>query len=113
MMKRSALTLMLGLAFAAQPVISLMDMTEVQAAVRKNVSEYAGVRCNTPPRGSGVIVGRYSGTTDNPIISMGGDYVGVSAYRCFRSMEECRGWLYTMRSKYIDGNFVLIGCDKR
>ncbi|MBA8876717.1 metallophosphoesterase [Phyllobacterium myrsinacearum] len=111
-MKRSALVLMFGLGFVAQPVLSVMDMAEVQAAVRKNVSEYAGERCNTPPRGSGVIVGQYSGTTDNPIISMGGDNVPVSAYRCFRSMEECQGWLYTMRSKYTDGISVLINCKK-
>jgi hypothetical protein len=112
-MKRSALVLMLGLGFAVQPMLSVMDMTEVQAAVRKNVSEYAGERCNTPPRGSGVIVGQYSGSTDNPIISMGGDYVSVSAFRCFSSMEECQGWLYTMRSKYIDGSPVLISCKRR
>ncbi|RZS88525.1 hypothetical protein EV217_0911 [Phyllobacterium myrsinacearum] len=112
-MKRSVLVLMLGAALAALPLFPGADMTGAQAAVRKNVSEFAGQRCNNPPRGSGVIVGRYSGTTDNPIISMGGDNVPVSDFRCFRTMEECRGWLYTMRSKYVDGNSVLIGCDRR
>lgn len=112
-MKRSVLVLMLGAALAALPLFPGGDITGAQAAVRKNVSEFAGQRCNNPPRGSGVIVGRYSGTTDNPIISMGGDNVPVSDFRCFRTMEECRGWLYTMRSKYVDGNSVLIGCDRR
>lgn len=112
-MKRSALVLILGAALTAQPLLLVQDMTAAQAAVRKNVSEFAGQRCNNPPRGSGVIVGRYSGTTDNPIISMGGDNVPVSDFRCFRTMEECRGWLYTMRSKYVDGNSVLIGCNRR
>jgi hypothetical protein len=112
-MKRSAVVFMLGLGFLAQPVLALTDMSEVQAAVRKNVSEYAGQRCNTPPRGSGIVLGRYTGTTDNPILSMGGDQVPVSFFRCFSSMEECQGWLYTMRSKYTDGNSVLIGCARR
>lgn len=112
-MKRSAFVLMLGLGFLAQPVLTIMDMSEVQAAVRKNVSEYAGSRCNTPPRGSGIVVGRYTGTMDNPIISMGRENVTVSFLRCFASLAECQGWLYTMRSKYIDGNSVLIGCERR
>ncbi len=112
-MKRNAFALMLTLGFLAQPVLALTDMSQVQAAVRKNVSEYAGQRCNTPPRGSGIILGQYTGTTDNPIISMGGDNVSVSAFRCFTSMQECQGWLYTMRSKYTDGNSVLISCKKR
>jgi len=112
-MKKSTLALIFGLGFLAQPVLALTDVSQVQAAVRKNVSEYAGQRCNTPPRGSGIILGQYSGTTDNPIISMGGDNVPISAFRCFTSMQECQGWLYTMRSKYTDGNSVLISCKKR
>ncbi len=112
-MKRSTFVLILGLGFLVQPVLGLTGTSEVQAAVRKNVSEYAGQRCNTPPRGSGIVVGRYSGTTDNPIISFGGDNVPVFAVRCFTSMQECQGWLYTMRSKYLDGNSVLINCQRR
>lgn len=112
-MKRSRLVLMLGLAIFAQPVFLAANMPDAQAAIRKNVSEYAGRRCNNPPRGSGIIVGRYSGTTDNPMISMGGDTAGVYAFRCFTSMAECQGWLYTMRSKYTDGNSVLISCKRQ
>ncbi|MBB3238085.1 metallophosphoesterase [Phyllobacterium endophyticum] len=112
-MKKSTFALMLGLSFLAQPFFFLGDMSQVQAAVRKNVSEYAGQRCNTPPRGSGIILGQYTGTTDNPILSMGGDDVTVSFFRCFTSMAECQGWLYTLRSKYTDGNSVLISCRKR
>ena len=63
-MKRSAFVLMLGLGFLAQPVLSLVDAGDVQAAVRKNVSEYAGQRCSPPPRGSGVIIGRFQGYMD-------------------------------------------------
>jgi len=112
-MKRSAFALLLGLGFLAQPILAFTDMSQVQAAVRKNVSEYAGQRCNTPPRGSGIIVGQYTGTTDNPILSMGGDNTTVSFFRCFTSIQECQGWLYTLRSKYTDGNSVLISCKKR
>ncbi|MDR6633718.1 hypothetical protein J2X72_002518 [Phyllobacterium sp. 1468] len=111
-MKRSAFALLLGLGVLAQPILAFTGMSQAQA-VRKNVSEYAGQRCNTPPRGSGIIVGQYTGTTDNPILSMGGDQSTVSFFRCFTSMPECQGWLYTLRSKYTDGNSVLISCKKR
>lgn len=111
-MKRSKLILMLGLAVLAQPVLLATSMSDVQAAVRKGVSEYAGQRCNTPPRGSGIVLGRYSGTTDSGGIG-DGDNSGISAFRCFSTMEECQGWLYTMRSKYNDGISVLIGCSRR
>lgn len=83
-----------------------------QAAVRKDVSEYAGRRCNTPPRGSGVIVGMFQGYgesafnyDDNPEV--------ISRYRCFRSMEECRGWLYTMQSLYSAGLPRIVRCIRR
>lgn len=69
------------------------------ANIKKNVDEYAGKRCNTPAKGSGIVAGYFSGVTDNPIISSD-EYVPVDRYRCFKSMEECRGWLYTMESLY-------------
>lgn len=112
-MKRITQILMFGLAVSVQPVLLSADISQAQAAVRKNVSEYAGERCNAPPVGSGVVFGRYSGTTDNPMISFGDDETTVSFQRCFGSLEECQGWLYTMRSKYTDANSVLIGCKRR
>lgn len=112
-MKRIIQFLMLGMVVAVQPALLSADISQAQAAVRKNVSEYAGERCNAPPVGSGIVLGRYSGTTDNPMISFGDDQTTVSFQRCFGSMEECQGWLYTMRSKYTDGNSVLIGCKRR
>jgi hypothetical protein len=112
-MKRSAFVLMLGLGFMAQPVLSLVDAGDVQAAVRKNVSEYAGQRCSPPPRGSGVIIGRFQGYTDSPFISDNDSRWPVSAYRCFRSFEECRGWLYTMQSKYTASTSNTIACERR
>ncbi len=112
-MKHVTRILMLGLAFAVQPALLSIDLLQAQAAARKHVSEYAGERCNAPPIGSGIVFGRYSGTTDNPMISFGDDQTTVSFQRCFQSIEECKGWLYTMRSKYTDGNSVLIGCKRR
>jgi len=111
-MKRSRLVFLLGIGLLAQPFLAVSDV-KIAAAVRKNVSEYAGQRCNTPPRGSGIVIGRYSGFTDNPIISFGGDWTPVFAVRCFTSMQECQGWLYTMRSKYNDANQKLISCQRR
>jgi len=73
-----------------------------EAAVLKNVSEYAGERCSTPPRGSGVIVGIFSGEKESPFVSDDDARVAVDRYRCFASIEECQGWLYTMQSKYGD-----------
>jgi len=112
-MKRSRLVLLLGVGLVVQPLLAISEVSDVAAAVRKNVSEYAGQRCNTPPRGSGIVVGRYSGFTDNPIISFGSDQVPVFAVRCFTSLQECQGWLYTMRSKYNDANQKLISCQRR
>lgn len=111
-MTQRRLLLWMGVSLVAQPFLAVTHV-DIAAAVRKNVSEYAGQRCSTPPRGSGIVIGRYSGTTDNPIISFGGDQVPVFAVRCFTSMQECQGWLYTMRSKYNDGPSVLIRCERR
>ena len=81
---------------------------------RKDVSEFAGQRCNTPPRGSGVIVGQFSGVDESPFIGSGDALVSVDRYRCFSSMEECRGWLYTMQSLYTNaGTPSLVRCTKR
>ncbi len=83
-----------------------------QAAVRKDVSEYAGQRCNTPPRGSGVIVGIFQGYGESVFNNDDSPEV-ISRYRCFRSMEECRGWLYTMQSLYSAGMPRAVKCIKR
>lgn len=69
------------------------------AAVLKNVSEYEGERCNTPPKGSGIIVGYFWGFKYGTSIS-NESYFKVSRYRCFKNMELCKGWLYTMNSLY-------------
>ncbi len=85
----------------------------VSAQVRKDVSEYAGQRCSTPPRGSGVIFGQFSGVDDSPFVS-GGGLVPVDRMRCFTSMSECKGWLYTMQSKYTNaGTARVVRCVKR
>lgn len=74
-------------------------MPQTEAAIRKDVSEYAGERCNPPPRGSGIIVGIFQGFGESAFVS--GDYPeSINRYRCFSSMDECKGWLYTMQSLY-------------
>lgn len=79
---------------------SFISLTPSQSApIRKNIDEYAGERCNTPAKGSGIVAGFFSGMTDNPIVSSDG-YVPVDRYRCFKTLDECRGWLYTMESLY-------------
>ncbi|WP_343313883.1 metallophosphoesterase [Brucella sp. BE17] len=83
------------------------------AQVRKDVSEYAGQRCSTPPRGSGVIFGQFSGVDDSPFIGSDG-LVPVDRMRCFATMSECKGWLYTMQSKYTNaGTARIVRCMKR
>lgn len=76
-----------------------ISANEVSAAVRKDVSEYAGERCNTPPKGSGAIVGIFYGYDDRNLSD--DRNVMVNRYRCFKTMSECQGWLYTMNSKYL------------
>ncbi|WP_420959880.1 metallophosphoesterase [Brucella sp. IR073] len=96
-MKQIVLAFLLGAA-----AVLFAASVAAEAAVLKNVPENAGQRCNTPPAGSGVIVGIFSGEKESPFISDDDARVPVDRYRCFSSMDECRGWLYTMQSKYGD-----------
>ncbi|MBB5703734.1 hypothetical protein FHS76_003644 [Ochrobactrum daejeonense] len=104
-----------SLASASLAVSSLIALPmSAQAQVRKDVGEYAGQRCNVPRRGSGIIVGQFSGVDDSPFISDGDGLVPVSRVRCFSTMSECKGWLYTMQSKYTNaGAPTLVRCTKR
>jgi len=68
-------------------------------AIPKNINEFAGRRCNTPKKGSGLVVGYFSGYSDDGFINDDG-YQSVDRYRCFPTLSECRGWMYTMESKY-------------
>lgn len=90
-MKTLCLIMLLMIGFSLSPAYA--------AGIRKDVDEYAGSRCNTPAKGSGIVAGYFSGVTDNPIVSSDG-FVPVDRFRCFKSMDECRGWLYTMESLY-------------
>lgn len=85
-----------SLLFAPQ---SLSLTSPAQAAVLKNISEFAGQRCNPPPSGSGVIVGIFEGAGDSQF-NFSDVPQTISRYRCFSSLEECKGWLYTMQSLY-------------
>lgn len=96
-MKHIVIAFLLGSA-----AVLAASSTAAQAAVLKNVSENAGERCNTPPKGSGVIVGIFSGVKESPFISDDDARVPVDRFRCFTSMQECQGWLYTMQSNYGD-----------
>ncbi|EEZ32547.1 Metallo-phosphoesterase [Brucella sp. NF 2653] len=111
-MKINSLAFLTSLALALPAIIP--TATGAEAQVRKDVSEYAGRRCNTPPRGSGIIVGQFSGVDDSPFISDGDALVAIDRYRCFTTMSECKGWLYTMQSKYTNaGAATLARCIKR
>lgn len=115
-MQRRYISVFLGL-FASLSLAlpaTVAVMTEAQAQIRKDVGEFAGQRCSVPPRGSGVIVGRFSGVDDSPFISGGDGLVPVDRIRCFTSMSECRGWIYTMQSKYTNaGPATVARCYKR
>lgn len=93
------LTVALSAALLTSLSLVNIQATEASAAVRKDVSEFAGERCSTPPKGSGAIVGMFYGY-DNRFISADSN-VMVNRYRCFRTLSECQGWLYTMNSKYM------------
>lgn len=97
---------------AVSGLVALPMLAEAQ--VRKDVSEYAGQRCSVPKRGSGIIVGQFSGVDDSPFITGGDGLVPIDRVRCFSSMSECKGWLYTMQSKYTNaGAATLVRCTKR
>ncbi len=85
-----------------------------EAQVRKDVSEYAGQRCNVPKRGSGIIVGQFSGVDDSPFLTGGDGLIPIDRVRCFTTLSECKGWLYTMQSKYTNaGAATLVRCTRR
>ncbi|MBB6260342.1 hypothetical protein FHS77_000866 [Paenochrobactrum gallinarii] len=69
------------------------------AAVRKDVSEHAGKNCTTPPKGSGVVVGLFTGTAERKFFPYDSN-TSLNRYKCFTSMSECQGWLYTMNTLY-------------
>jgi len=105
---------LLAISLAVTGTASLGFISAADAAVRKNVSEFAGKRCNTPPKGSGIIVGQFSGVDDSPFISDGDGLVPIDRFRCFTSIEECQGWLYTMQSKYTNAGLpTVVRCSKR
>ncbi|URQ74200.1 MAG: metallophosphoesterase [Candidatus Ochrobactrum gambitense] len=110
-MKAGCVTFLASLALALPALVPAT--TGAQAQVRKDVSEYAGRRCSAPPRGSGIIFGQFSGVDDSPMVSMDG-IVPVDRVRCFTSVSECKGWLYTMQSKYTNaGPATVARCTKR
>ncbi len=92
-------------------MIALALAPAAQAQVRKDVDEFAGRRCSAPPRGSGVIFGQFSGLDYS---SFGDGVEAVDRVRCFTSMSECKGWLYTMQSKYTNAGLpTVVRCDRR
>ncbi len=112
-MKNRSLLLSLAMTVCLSVGFSSALPSSAAAQLRKDVSEYAGERCNPPPRGSGVIFGQFSGVEDSPFASSGG-LMPVDRMRCFSSMSECRGWLYTMQSKYTNAGMArLVRCVKR
>ncbi|MGU3574734.1 metallophosphoesterase [Brucellaceae bacterium C25G] len=96
------LTVALSAALLASLSLVNIQATEASAAVRKDVSEFAGERCNTPPKGSGAVVGIFNGYEDR-VLSYDSK-VTINRYRCFKTLDECQGWLYTMNSKYLATN---------
>ena len=109
-MKSTALAMTFIVAFGFVPVPA--PLPAQAQTVLKNVPENAGRRCNTPPRGSGVIVGIYRGL-DKSSGMFGDGRQEVNRYRCFESVEQCRGWLYTMQSNYFTELPAAIGCWRR
>lgn len=109
---RFATHLRFGLGALSIAALLAIPAPQAEAAVRKDVSEYAGKRCNPPPRGSGAIVGIFQGFGESAFVSS--DYPeSINRYRCFSSMEECKGWLYTMQSLYSAGLPRAAKCLKR
>ena len=110
-MKPGCVTFLASLALALPALVPAT--TGANAQVRKDVSEHAGRRCSAPPKGSGIILGQFSGVDDSPMVSMDG-IVPVDRMRCFTNLSECKGWLYTMQSKYTNaGPATVARCIKR
>lgn len=68
--------------------------------VANMTSEYAGERCSTPPKGSGIVAGFFRGWEQTPFQNRGSGLMPVERFRCFKTMNDCRSWLKTMNYLY-------------
>lgn len=68
--------------------------------VANMTSEYAGERCSTPPRGSGIVAGFFRGWEQTPFQNRGSGLMPVERFRCFKTMNECQSWQKTMNYFY-------------
>ncbi|UXN02419.1 hypothetical protein [Bartonella sp. HY406] len=80
-------------------LIALLPLTSFAAAPDRQ-NEFLGKRCNTPPKGSGIIAGFFRGWEQTPFQYYGSGYMPVERYRCFQTMNECKTWLFTMNYYY-------------
>ncbi|WP_297322307.1 hypothetical protein [uncultured Bartonella sp.] len=102
-------------------VIGLACLTMVQTAnasgrnpakIANMTSEYAGKRCSTPPKGSGIVAGFFRGWEQTPFQNRGSGLMPVERFRCFDTMNECKSWLKTMTYLYNDKTIDASMCTK-
>ncbi|EJF90566.1 hypothetical protein [Bartonella tamiae] len=82
------------------------------AQVANMTSEFAGERCSTPPKGSGVVAGFFRGWKQTPFQDKGSGLMPVDRYRCFTTIEKCQSWLKTMTFYYNDKTIDASMCTK-
>lgn len=89
----------IGLAFLAMSQSGYASGRD-PGKVANMTSEYAGERCSTPPKGSGIIAGFFRGWEQTPFQDRGSGLMPVERYRCFKTMNLCKSWLKTMNYLY-------------
>lgn len=80
--------------------------------VANMTSEYAGKRCSTPAKGSGIVAGFFRGWEQTPFQNRGSGLMPVERYRCFDTMNECKSWLKTMNYLYNEKTIDASMCTK-
>ena len=82
------------------------------AKVANMTSEYAGKRCSTPPKGSGIVAGFFRGWEQTPFQNRGSGLMPVERYHCFKTMNECKSWLKSLNYLYNDKSIDASMCTK-
>lgn len=88
------------LIFTASAALLAFMPISVLAAPPNPADEQLGMACKTPPKGSGLVAGYFRGWQQTPFQDWGSGLMPVERFRCFKTMTQCKRWLYTMNYYY-------------
>lgn len=99
-------------------ILNLSALLSAQAngsyprTMENGTGEYAGWRCNTPAKGSGITAGFFRGWEQTAFQDRGDGLMPVERFRCFKTVPECKTWLKTMTYLYNEKSIDASMCTK-